>query len=213
MIEDLGLIYATDASRQRCHYALYECPLCGRILRDRVSRVKSTNKQNCGCKELTERAKNMTTHGLAYDTIYNVYKAMMSRCYNEKNTAYNRYGGRGITVCEEWKNDIMSFYNWAKSNGHENGLEIDRENNDGNYEPSNCRWVTPSVNSQNRRMRSDNTIGYKGVKRNGKKWQAHITINKTHINLGSYITKEEAALAYNKYAIEHKTCHLLNTIV
>jgi hypothetical protein len=76
---------------------------------------------------------------------------MKHRCFSEKNENYHHYGGRGITVCQEWTANFKSFFDWAMANGWESGLEIDRRNNDGNYTPENCRIVTRKVNSGNRR--------------------------------------------------------------
>jgi hypothetical protein len=74
----------------------------------------------------------------------------VARCHGESNRPQN-YRDRGITVCLEWRNDFMKFYEWALSNGYSDELQIDRRNNDGNYEPGNCRWVTAKVNANNRR--------------------------------------------------------------
>lgn len=86
------------------------------------------------------------THGLSNSRIYNVWNCMRQRCSNPKNSHYSAYGGRGISVCPEWQNSFESFYAWAINNGYKDTLEIDRINNDGNYEPSNCRWVTRKEN-------------------------------------------------------------------
>ena len=75
---------------------------------------------------------------------------MKRRCYNKNNKDYGRYGGRGIVMCDEWKNDFMSFYSWAINNGYRDDLTIDRINNDGIYEPDNCKWVTMKEQAQNR---------------------------------------------------------------
>lgn len=74
------------------------------------------------------------------------WKGMIERCHNTEKYNYSSYGGRGIYVCDEWKNDFDNFYNWAINNGFEQHLQIDRIDNDGNYEPSNCRWVTKEEN-------------------------------------------------------------------
>ncbi len=82
--------------------------------------------------------------------LYNLWITMIHRCEDAKREKYKDYGGRGITVCEEW-HDASAFMDWAFANGYEEGLQIDRIDVDGNYEPNNCRWVTPKENSRNRR--------------------------------------------------------------
>ena len=90
-------------------------------------------------------------HG-GYGTIlHHIWLGIKCRCNNPKHKSYKDYGGRGITICPEWTNDYTKFRDWALSNGYQEGLEIDREDNDGNYEPKNCRWVTHKENCNNRR--------------------------------------------------------------
>jgi hypothetical protein len=74
---------------------------------------------------------------------------MIERCIRPATNSFSRYGGRGISICDEWRNDFVSFYSWAISHGWSDGLQIDRINNDGNYEPSNCRFVTNKENCRN----------------------------------------------------------------
>jgi len=92
--------------------------------------------------------------------LFQVWSGMKHRCYAPSRKSTGRYEERGITVCDEWRDDFMNFYNWAITNGYEEGLEIDREDNDGNYEPSNCRFVTRIVNSNNRE--NSVIVNYKG---------------------------------------------------
>lgn len=75
---------------------------------------------------------------------------MKTRCYYKRERSYKHYGARGITVCQEWKDDFASFKSWAEANGYSDGLQIDRINTDGNYEPTNCRWVSAKENSNNK---------------------------------------------------------------
>lgn len=92
------------------------------------------------------------THGYSADCpkLYLVWETMRNRCENPNRKKYKDYGARGIRVCEEWQ-DAGKFCEWALNNGYKEGLQLDRINNDGNYEPLNCRWVTPKENSRNRR--------------------------------------------------------------
>lgn len=91
------------------------------------------------------------THRLSNHPLYHCLAGMIQRCTNKKNAAYKYYGGRGILLCAEWRNNFEAFYLWAIDNGWEKGLTIDRINNDGNYEPGNCRWVTLKENMNNMR--------------------------------------------------------------
>lgn len=90
-------------------------------------------------------------HGFVGHSLYNRWREMRYRCYNPNNQSYKFYGKRGITVCEEWRTDFLIFYNWCMLNGYKKELQLDRKNNDGNYEPGNCRFITPIKNSKNRR--------------------------------------------------------------
>ena len=96
-------------------------------------------------------------HGYYKHPLYaNVYFNMKRRCYDSKTWNYKNYGGRGIRVCNKWNNDVVKFIEWALINGYGKGLQIDRINNDGDYSPDNCRFVTPKENSNNRRECNDN---------------------------------------------------------
>lgn len=90
-------------------------------------------------------------HGLYYHPLYRVWRSMINRCSNSICHDYKNYGGRGISVCDEWRTDFKTFYDWAISNGWESGLQLDRINVNGNYEPLNTRIVTDAENRNNKR--------------------------------------------------------------
>ena len=87
---------------------------------------------------------------------------MIARCYKPKTTYYCNYGGRGIAVCDEWRNDFMAFYKWAMKSGYKDDLTIERKDNDGNYCPINCTWITQA--EQNRNRRTNHPVTYRGEK-------------------------------------------------
>ncbi len=117
---------------------LCECD-CGIKVRVRGRGLRTGNTKSCGCYRNEATIATHTTHGMRHSRIYNVWHTIKARCFNENNPSYHLYGGRGITVCDEWR-EFVPFYEWAMANGYEENLSIVRINNDGNYEPSNCRW-------------------------------------------------------------------------
>lgn len=103
------------------------------------------------CKSCARKYDQRYKNNITRNSWYAIFLGMKRRCYNLTDKKYKDYGGRGISICEEWLSDPWTFGKWAESNGYKKGLQIDRIDNDGNYEPSNCRWVTNSVNVNNRR--------------------------------------------------------------
>ena len=111
-----------------------------------------TKSCKCGYEENKHNfGDRIKKHGKRNERIYNIYCGMKARCYNTNNPVYKYYGAKGVNICTEWLKDFMSFYNWAMANGYRKNLTIDRINPFGNYEPSNCRWVTLSEQASNKR--------------------------------------------------------------
>lgn len=134
------------------HTAHYDCVcVCGNRTVVSGINLKSGGTTSCGCYAREVSSRVHSTHGLSGHPLYTVWLHMNDRCSYDRDPAYHNYGGRGISVCPEWAFDLRAFIEWAESNGYEPGLTIDREDNDGNYEPSNCRWVTPTDQARNTR--------------------------------------------------------------
>lgn len=140
-------------------YAMWQCICdCGNECIRTTDSLKRKGNHSCGCsakEHLEEMAKNNITHGLTGSRLLNCYKAMISRCYREKDIHYNAYGKRGITVCDEWVNNKLSFINWALSNGYSDNLTLERINVNGNYEPSNCCWIPMKDQYKNKQSNCD----------------------------------------------------------
>ena len=142
-------------------------------------------------------------HRLYKHPLYEVWKVMKKRCYNPNCKSYKNYGGRGIMIYYEWKDDFKKFYDWTMLNGYKKGLTIDRIDNDGNYEPSNCRFATRIIQGRNRRKQKNNTSGFVGVGLKKNRWESKIVILGKSKFIGSYNSAKEAAMARDKYIISN----------
>jgi hypothetical protein len=136
--------------RQNRRYALFLCGCCPNEFRAGVGNVKGGQVKSCGCKRLTADGLSCLPSG-EIDPLYELWWAIKKRCLSPKAINYERYGSRGICICDEWKDSFPIFRDWCLDNGYNYGLQIDRINNNGNYEPNNCRFVTVHENSRNKR--------------------------------------------------------------
>ncbi len=174
------------------------------------SSLKNGYTRSCGC---LHREGTNYRHGYGSKnkehSLYHKWLDMKQRCTNKRNRSYHNYGGRGITICKEWLNSPGTFIEWGLTNGWKEELIIDRKNNDGNYEPNNCRFVTHSVSAINQRIKKNNKSKYSGVwfEKKHKKWLAFITYKKKRTHLGSYANKQEAVTARNNYIMENNLPH------
>lgn len=125
---------------------------CGNTTVVKADNLNSGSTLSCGCYNIDKIIERNTKHGKRYTRLYNIFCDMKKRCYNKNSANYKNYGERGIIICDEWLNDFNAFYNWAMENNYGDTLTIDRKDNDGNYEPDNCRWITKSENSTKRNM-------------------------------------------------------------
>lgn len=148
---------------------------CGKSLSVLGDNLRGGKTTSCGCYRSEKISLIKRTHNESNTKLYGVWLSMKRRCDNSNTTYYNRYGGSGITVCDEWVSSYESFKEWALSNGYKEGLSIDRIDNDSCYCPSNCRWVTSVAQANNRS--SNHNITYNGETHNVTEWSKILGIN------------------------------------
>lgn len=163
----------------KCGNVLWKCKCeCGNETVTEGTYLLTGHTKSCGCL-LKDSAKyrnkeKTTTHGLTYDRdgkiarLYRIWLGIKTRCFNPNEPGYFRYGGRGIKVCDEWMHNFKTFHDWALDNGYKENLTIDRINNNGNYEPDNCKWATSKEQANNRR--TNRRITMKGETKTVAEW-------------------------------------------
>lgn len=148
---------------------------CGNSITALTDNLKRGATTSCGCYKRECTSKRASTHHETDTPLYGVWCTMKSRCYNKNVKFYNRYGARGITVCDSWLNCYENFRDWAIKNGYSKGLSIDRIDNNKGYSPNNCRWVSSAEQANNRS--SNKLITYKGETHNVTEWARILDIN------------------------------------
>ena len=181
---------------------------CGNEITSPISAVKNGHIKTCG--------KCRGSHKMSHTKIYKIWAGIKSRCYQPSCSIYYKYGGRGITMCDEWRNSPENFFKWAFENGYKEGLTIDRINSDKGYSPNNCRWATYQEQNSHLKMLKTNKSGYRGISwdKESKKWLCVISINNKSHRIGAYKTQLEAVAARNKFIDDNNLIyHQKNTYV
>lgn len=140
---------------------------CGNLTETRSDRLRTGRVQSCGCLH--------KKHGKSNTRLYHIWRQIKTRCYNKNNRDYTTYGGRGIKMCDEWRDNFNTFYDWAIENDYKENLTIDRIDVNNNYEPDNCRWATKKQQSRNKRDTLYYTVN--GEQRSLKEWCELYKIN------------------------------------
>ena len=155
-----GRWLAIEKSISKCGYVMWLCRCdCGNERIVNGHDLRKGKSKSCGCLRNEVTTNRNITHGKTDCRLYRIWRGMKDRCTNPTNKGYPSYGGRGITICEEWLDNFEAFYAWAMANGYDPNAPryqctIDRIDNDGNYSPSNCRWTTMATQNKNKRAKN-----------------------------------------------------------
>lgn len=180
--------YAGTNKRGR---AMWNCICeCGRNTTPSGSDLISGHTKSCGCSRHGEHNKKSKKHGGRNTRLYRIWHGMKTRIKNTNCKSWKDYGGRGIEVCEEW-DSFENFRDWAIENGYKDNLTLDRIDNNGNYNPENCRWITQKENDRNKR--NNKILEYRGEKKTIAEWAEYANISystlKTRLRKGMSITE------------------------
>ena len=168
------LVIAKDGHKGKSVAWLCKCD-CGAKVIVRGNDLRSGATQSCGCIHREQLVERNSTHGFCGTRLYNIWGLMVQRCYNQNVPCYEAYGGRGIGICLEWREDFQAFYEWAMGNGYKENLTIDRIDNNKGYSPDNCRWVTRKVQANN--TRRNHYITHNGETHTLSEWAGFLGLN------------------------------------
>lgn len=143
----------------------------------RGSHIRNGNTKSCGCLQREKSSSSNKTHQESKTRLYRIWCNMKTRCYNQNASEYERYGGRGISICDDWVNNYESFKDWAYANGYDDNLTIERKDVNGNYCPENCTWAT--ILEQMNNMTTNHLLTFKNETHNMKQWANIIGISYT----------------------------------
>jgi len=179
------LVVLYDTGERKSGNVVWHCRCdCENEVNVRSGDLTSGNTTSCGCYNRERVAEACTVHGMAQrgkqHPVYWIWSAMLQRCENQDHKHYKNYGGRGITVCPEW-HDSQAFIDWALANGWQKGLTLDRINNNGSYEPGNCRWATRKENNRNKR--NNRLITFNGKTQTMVEWAEEVNISPRTLSL------------------------------
>ena len=147
-----GRLTVLRRDKSSSYHSAWVCKCdCGMETVVSATNLKQGKTKSCGCLHRDAIREAISTHGESHSRLHVIWSGMKERCFNQNASNYHNYGGRGITVCDEWRSNYVAFRNWALENGYADNLSIDRINVNGNYEPNNCRWATSKEQNNNKR--------------------------------------------------------------
>lgn len=173
-----GKLTVIEFIRKEGRYVYWKCKCdCGNYKIVKGEDLRRKHTLSCGC--LKHKSPPNTTHNMSKTRLYIIWQDMKKRCSNPNLYEYKNYGGRGITVCHEWKSSFIDFRDWALENGYRDDLTIDRIDVNGNYEPDNCRWITKKEQNYNRR--NNRIFEYNGKRQTVTQWAEEYSISLSKI--------------------------------
>lgn len=195
--QKFGLLTVIGLAETETRKTYWVCKCdCGNMKTVRSDSLLCGAIKSCGCIKRKQDEVNLTKnhrHKMSGTRIYSEWQGMKGRCYNKGSARYADWGGRGIKVCEQWRNSFESFYTWAMANGYQDNLTIDRIDNNGNYCPENCRWVGQQEQCRNRRSNINITIG--NSTRTLMEWCEIFQVDYTNVN-ARYHRNKNATIDY-----------------
>lgn len=172
-----GRLTAIERVENKGKATMWRCMCdCGNVTVVAAGALRSNEVRSCGClqKELTSLRN--TTHGMANSRLHRIWRGMKSRCYNQNTAEYQHYGGKGVKVCDQWKNNFEDFYRWAIENGYRDDLSIDRIDCNGDYSPENCKWSN-IIEQANNKM-NNIVLTYNGETHTLAEWSGIVGISR-----------------------------------
>ena len=168
VLEDLGMQYRGNYTKRKFRTWKVKCSECGKVFLKYQSVINTSNCKECGNKKA---AKKREKHGMWKHRLMSIYLSCKQRCYNKNHKQYKNYGGRGVTICDEWLNSFEAFIEWAFNNGYEDHLELDKDElcnqlgiNPKIYSPQTCKWIPKSVNAiSNLRQDNRTKLSYENI--------------------------------------------------
>lgn len=210
----LKVIKKCDGSFDNQIYWECQCR-CGKVIKVSTRNLRSGKVKSCGCTKRALIAEKKKTHGMTGTRIFRIWSGMLLRCYTPSSSGYEYYGGRGITVCDEWRENFQAFYDWSMENGYKDDLTIDRKDNEKGYSPDNCKWATSKEQANNRR--NNRYIEFNGKVHTISEWEQITGISRRVIeeridNLGWSIERALTQKVHTAPIIEKKLDRQLERI-